>query len=70
MYARKNWSMLMTSAETTVNWTIIRICGGIKFRINEMTTFDPAVTNVKPNDMTMAAFNCVVTANAEQIPRI
>jgi hypothetical protein len=61
--------MLITSAETIVNCTMMRIWAGIKLRIREMATLESAVTNVRPKDMTSAVFTWVVTASAEQIPK-
>ena len=41
---------------------------GIVLRINEIITFEKAVMTVTESPITIAGFNCEVTASAEQIP--
>src|SRR5678816_3740699 len=49
---------------------MIRIREGMVLRNMEIATLEHAVTIVSPSDITNAGFICVVTANAEQTPRI
>ena len=49
---------------------MMRIRAGTPVRISDITRFENPVTTVTLSAMTMAGFNCTVTASAEQIPRI
>jgi hypothetical protein len=48
---------------------MIRIREGMVFLNKETITFDKTTTTITDKDITTAGFNCVVTANAEQIPK-
>ena len=43
---------------------------GMVFRITDIIRFENAVIIATANPITIAGFNCDVTASAEQIPRI
>lgn len=60
---------MVTRAATTTSWTMIRMRVGIVLRIMDIMTFANAVITVTASPMTIAGFNCDVTARAEQIPR-
>jgi len=47
---------------------MMRMREGMVLRMMEMMTFEKAVMMVTASPMTMAGFNCDVTANAEQMP--
>ncbi len=49
---------------------MIRIRGGMELRMAEMTRFEKAVTTMTERPMTIAGLSLVVTASAEQIPKI
>lgn len=59
---------MVTKAATTTNCTIMRMRLGIVTRINEIIKLENAVMMVTASPITIAGFNCEVTAKALQMP--
>ena len=59
---------IVTRAAQTTNCTMIRTLLGIVLRIRDTTTLAIATMIVTEIPITIAGFNCTVTAKAEQIP--
>jgi hypothetical protein len=60
----------MTKEAIMIIWTMIRMLEGIAFRINEIKKLENAVTRVNAIHMTTVTCSELVTANAEQMPKI
>jgi hypothetical protein len=60
----------MTYEAIMRTWTIIRIRAGVTFLNRETVTFDMVATKIRLSPMIKVLINKLVTARAEQIPRI
>ena len=61
---------MITRVAMTATSTMMRMLRGIWRRSDEIARLEKATTKVRATPMTMAVFNCTVTARAEQMPRI
>ena len=59
---------MVTKAATTTSCTTMRMRLGMVLRMSEIITFEKAVITVTARPITMAGFNWLVTASAEQMP--
>ena len=69
-YACKNWSIIITKTEIIANCTIIRTLSGVTLRKKETIKEENPVTKETDSPIVIATLRRLVTAKAEQIPKI